>query len=108
VLSLAQFCLCASAEAALEEDFSHKSFPPEPAKLAEMEFYLMEDLGCDLAVFHPYRTLLSLCCTEGSGTPAATERELGEYGAPDEDSQHYWGSGAGKLELPDGTLQLAW
>ncbi|EDR04949.1 uncharacterized protein LACBIDRAFT_168583, partial [Laccaria bicolor S238N-H82] len=40
--------------------YNVKHFPTDNSKLAEMEFYLVDDLECDLIVFHPYRTLLTL------------------------------------------------
>jgi len=85
-----------------------------------MEFYLVDELECDLVVFHPYRTLMTLCGKD-DGT-AATVIEAGELGAggmefvpagPGEvwegnGIKRYWGSGQGKLLLDDKTLQLAW
>ena len=50
-----------------EEHYNNKWFPSENSKLAEMEFYLVDDLDCDLTVFHPYRTLLALCRKEAKG-----------------------------------------
>ncbi|KAH7927034.1 cyclin-like protein [Leucogyrophana mollusca] len=85
--------------------YSVKSFPSDNSKLAEMEFYLVDDLECDLTIFHPYRTLLSLCKTESSSDLQA---EAGEVAAGIDDGLRYWGSGDGQLELPDGALQLAW
>ncbi|KAK4688695.1 cyclin-C, partial [Tremellales sp. Uapishka_1] len=43
-----------------------KSFPSEPNKLGEMEFYLLEDLDFHLVVFHPYRALVAICGREPS------------------------------------------
>lgn len=40
---------------------STKHFPSDNTKLAEMEFYLLEDLDFHLTVFHPYRTLAAIC-----------------------------------------------
>lgn len=37
--------------------------------LAEMEFYLLEDLGCELVVFHPYATVLALAKYDEPGGP---------------------------------------
>lgn len=85
-----------------------------------MEFYLVDELECDLVVFHPYRTLMTLCGKD-DGT-AAMVIEAGELGAggieyvpagPGEvwegnGIKRYWGSGQGKLLLDDKTLQLAW
>ena len=85
-----------------------------------MEFYLVDELECDLVVFHPYRTLMTLC-GKADGT-AAMVKKAGELGAgrmelvpagPGEvwegnGVKRYWGSGLGKLLLDDKTLQLAW
>ncbi|OBZ66557.1 RNA polymerase II holoenzyme cyclin-like subunit [Grifola frondosa] len=88
------------------EEYGIKSFPSDNSKLAEMEFYLVDDLECDLTVFHPYRTLMTLCCKEGS--TSGTEAEAGEVGAGVQDGPRYWGTGEGKLELQEGALQMAW
>ena len=69
-----------------------------------MEFYLVDDLECDLTVFHPYRTLLALCGLE-SGTLVG---EAGEVGAGIEEGERYWGTGECKIELDEGGLQMAW
>ncbi|KAE9393121.1 cyclin-like protein [Gymnopus androsaceus JB14] len=81
------------------------TFPSDNSKLAEMEFYLVDDLECDLVVFHPYRTLLALCRKD-----AEVEAEAGELGTGigAEDGPRYWGSGRGKLKLSEGALQTAW
>jgi len=95
-------------------------FTADNHKLAEMEFYLVDELECDLVVFHPYRTLMTLCGKD-DGT-AASVIEAGELGVggielvpagPGEvwegnGIKRYWGSGEGKLLLDDKTLQLAW
>ncbi|ORX41245.1 putative general RNA polymerase II transcription factor [Kockovaella imperatae] len=41
-----------------------RMFSPEPTKVGEMEFYLLEDLDFHLVVFHPYRSLLHICGRE--------------------------------------------
>jgi len=84
------------------EEYGHKSFPSDNSKLAEMEFYLVDDLECDLVVFHPYRTLIALC---GKDTPTASEP--GEAHGSSVSNQ-FWGTGEGKLELQEGALQMAW
>jgi len=84
-----------------------------------MEFYLVDELECDLVVFHPYRSLMTLCGKD-DGT-AAMVIEAGELGPGGEEFvagpgevwdgngiKRYWGSGLGKLLLDDKTLQLAW
>jgi cyclin C len=73
-----------------------------------MEFYLTEDIGCDLAVFHPYRTMLVLCRYAGGSTLAGAAHELGKDVHAVEGEQCYWSLGAGRLQLPDRTLQIAW
>lgn len=97
----------------LEENYNVKNFPTDNAKLAEMEFYLVDDLECDLTVFHPYRTLLTLCRKEVSEATSPTESEEGEagevgVGIGEEDGPRYWGSGEGQLELTGAALQTAW
>lgn len=87
-----------------EEGYGIKHFPSDNSKLAEMEFYLVDDLECDLTVFHPYRTLMALCGKD-SGASAA---EAGELGIGIDDGPRYWGTGEGKLELQEGPLQMAW
>ncbi|KZV94261.1 C/H/G cyclin [Exidia glandulosa HHB12029] len=89
-------------------EYHIKNFPSDNARLAEMEFYLVDELECDLTVFHPYRTLLTLDSSTDSSL--IHEAEAGELGAGvnDESSPRYWGTGAGKLELPEGCIQLAW
>jgi len=86
-------------------------FPSDNSRLAEMEFYLVDDLECDLTVFHPYRTLLTLCGKEGSVMmdygDDSTEAEAGEVGVGVDDPR-YWGTGYGKLEVQEPALQMAW
>ncbi|KAJ8581017.1 cyclin-like protein [Rhizopogon salebrosus TDB-379] len=88
-----------------QQPYSIKYFPSDNSKLAEMEFYLVADLECDLTVFHPYRTLLSICKKESSND---LQTEAGEVGVGVDDGPRYWGSGEGQLELPDDAFQLAW
>lgn len=84
------------------------NFPTDTAKLAEMEFYLVSDLECDLIVFHPYRTLMTLVRDSSQSEEYPEEREAGELGAGIEDGPRYWGTGEGKLELPGAGIQSAW
>ncbi|KAG6375238.1 cyclin-like protein [Boletus reticuloceps] len=88
-----------------QQPFGVKSFPSDNSKLAEMEFYLVGDLECDLTVFHPYRTLTALCKKESASESTA---EAGEVGAEVDDGPRYWGTGEGRLELSDDALQIAW
>lgn len=71
-----------------------------------MEFYLVDDLECDLVVFHPYRTLLAMCGREVG--KVITEAEAGEVGAGLDDGPRYWGTGEGRLDLQESALQMAW
>ena len=71
-----------------------------------MEFYLVDDLECDLIVFHPYRTLMTLCGKES--LPMSADTEIGELGVGIQEGARYWGTGEGKLELQEGALQTAW
>lgn len=94
----------------IEENYNVKNFSSDNAKIAEMEFYLVDDLECDLVVFHPYRTLLSLCKKEANGDTSSNseEGETEDPGIGVEDGQRYWGTGDGQLELTPAALQTAW
>jgi cyclin-C len=103
----------------VDESYGIKSFPSDNSKLAETEFYLIDDLECDLTVFHPYRTLLTLCRkenttsgstdTEAEAGELATEIEVETLSDKDKDGEiRYWGTGEGQLELQEGGLQMAW
>ena len=94
------------------DEYDIKGFPSDNTRLAEMEFYLVDDLECDLTVFHPYRTLMTLCRKEGSAEMEgedvlSQEAEAGEVGVGIDDPR-YWGTGQGKLELQEPALQMAW
>jgi len=75
--------------------------------LAEMEFYLVDDLECDLVVFHPYRTLLALCGKEVGILPSP-DAEAGEVGVGVDEGPRYWGTGDGRLEIHESVMQIAW
>ena len=75
------------------EEFGTKTFPSDNSKLE-----------CDLTIFHPYRTLMTLCGKEGGGS--LPEAEAGEADADDVDGPCYCGTGKGKLELQEGALQI--
>lgn len=96
------------------DEYNIRYFPAEQTKLAEMEFYLVDDLDCDLVVFHPYRTLLALVrdasssSSSGSNTAQEEEREAGEVGVGVDDGPRYWGSGEGRLILNSAAIQNAW
>ena len=78
-----------------------KNFPSDNTKLAEMEFYLVDDLECDLTIYHPYRSLLALCTKESAAQLEHIEPEAGELGAGigTDDGPRYWGTGEGRLQL---------
>lgn len=96
------------------DEYNIRYFPAEQTKLAEMEFYLVDDLDCDLVVFHPYRTLLALVrdtstsSSSNSTTAQEEEREAGEVGVGVDDGPRYWGSGEGRLVLNSAAIQNAW
>ena len=59
------------------------TFPSDNTKLAEMEFYLIEELDFHLIVFHPYRSLVQLCGRDGSpnaGGEVGRKRRDAMYG----------------------------
>lgn len=89
------------------------SVPLDNHRLAEMEFYLVDELECNLTVFHPYRTLTTLCTKESKDiepmpADSATTNpiELGGNGV--DGDERYWGTDVGKLILDEKLLQLAW
>ncbi len=41
--------------------------PTDNSSLAEMEFFLLEEMEFDMIVFHPYRSLMALYDTYGKG-----------------------------------------
>ncbi|GAA5880881.1 hypothetical protein JCM3774_003229 [Rhodotorula dairenensis] len=72
-------------------DMGLTSFTSDNHRLAEMEFYLLEELDFHLIVYHPYRALVQLCGREGGTvTDASTEQR------------------AMMLEMDDTALQMAW
>lgn len=92
-----------------------KMFPAEAHKLGEMEFYLMEDLDFHLAVFHPYRALVSICGREPADSGRFDKTRVEEDGDLREDSEFERlrrlmgrGSGEGLMEIEEGVLQIAW
>ena len=90
------------------------SAPLDNHRLAEMEFYLVDELECNLTVFHPYRTLTALCTKESKDSepmPAdsATTNPVEELsGSGVDGGERYWGTDIGKLILDEKLLQLAW
>ena len=85
-----------------------KHFPTDNAKLAEMEFYLVDDLECDLVVFHPYRTLMALVNDVQPKDQRGMDREAGEVGTGIDDGRRFWGTGEGRLNLNTSAIQNAW
>ncbi|KAJ7740053.1 hypothetical protein DFH07DRAFT_965541 [Mycena maculata] len=81
-----------------EDYYGATNFPPDNSKLAETEPHLVDDLDCDLTVFHSYRTLLVLWRV----ARAAPEEEAGETGVElaADDGPRHWGTNDG--------LQMAW
>lgn len=63
----------------------------DTVRLAEMEFYLVEELDFHLIIFHPYRSLVQLCGRDG--------------GAHEPDGRKRRES---MLEMDDTALQMAW
>ncbi|GHJ89211.1 hypothetical protein NliqN6_5613 [Naganishia liquefaciens] len=95
---------------AMFSEFGYRGFPADYTKLAEMEFYLLEDLEFDLIVFHPYRTLAAVCGREpvdagefpadpALDTLTAAERVDKLFGK---------GSGQPGSDVEDSILQMAW
>ncbi|ORY91797.1 cyclin-like protein [Leucosporidium creatinivorum] len=74
-------------------DMGLSSFPTDNTKLAEMEFYLIEELDFHLVIFHPYRSLVQLCGRDGGPTAG------GEVGKATRSAM---------LEMDDTALQMAW
>ncbi|KAG5723916.1 RNA polymerase II holoenzyme cyclin-like subunit [Termitomyces sp. T112] len=96
-----------------QDAYNAKYFSSDHTKLAEMEFYLVDDLECDLVVFHPYRTLLTLCKKETPESASLFGSEEGEAdevgtGLGTDEGSRYWGTGEGQLELTENALQTAW
>ncbi|CAK5275924.1 unnamed protein product [Mycena citricolor] len=86
-----------------QDPYGVKNFPSDNSKLAEMEFYLVDDLECDLVIYHPYRALLALCKPMNS-----TDPDKDDFGVNLDDGTRYWGTGEGQLDLPSNGLQTAW
>ncbi|BGP06951.1 RNA polymerase II holoenzyme cyclin-like subunit [Rhodotorula toruloides] len=74
-------------------DMGLVSFTSDHHRLAEMEFYLLEELDFHLIIFHPYRALIQLCGRDGGANAG------GEEGRLNKDKM---------LEMDDTTLQMAW
>ncbi|KAG1740320.1 hypothetical protein EDB19DRAFT_1635328, partial [Suillus lakei] len=81
-----------------------KYFPFNNSKLTDA-VPLVAVLECNLIVFHPYRTLLSICKKESL---SALQTEAGGVAVAVDDGSRYWGNGDEQLELPDDAFQLGW
>ncbi|KAM0791774.1 hypothetical protein ACM66B_004037 [Microbotryomycetes sp. NB124-2] len=69
------------------------SFTNDHTKIAEMEFYLIEELDFHLIVFHPYRALVQLC---GRDAGRQAGGDLGRAAR------------SAMLDMDDTALQMAW
>jgi cyclin C len=104
------YSLCCCTEVILE--FSYRGFPADYTKLAEMEFYLLEDLEFDLIVFHPYRTLAAVCGREpvDAGEFPDESARIDEEASAAEKVDRLFGKGSGQpgSDVEDSILQMAW
>ncbi|GAA5930286.1 hypothetical protein JCM1841_004273 [Sporobolomyces salmonicolor] len=78
---------------AVFNDMGLLNFTSDNNRLAEMEFYLIEELDFHLVVYHPYRSLVQLCGRDGNPNAG------GEEGRQ---------SRAAMLQMDDTALQMAW
>ena len=89
------------------------AFPNDATVLAEMEFYLIEDLDFHLMVWHPYRDLAQFAGREDSAVPKDAMERMSEW-TPAPNSPLYQeyrqecDRQASMLDLSDTTLQMAW
>lgn len=67
-------------------EYGIATFPTDSTKLAEMEFYLIEDLEFHLIVYHPYRSLVHM--TGRDSGPIAARKTM--------------------LDMDDNSMQMAW
>lgn len=94
-------------------EFNYRGFPADYTKLAEMEFYLLEDLEFDLIVFHPYRTLAAVCGREpvdAGEFPDAIAGFTDDATSAAEKVDRLFGKGSGQpgTDVEDSILQMAW
>ena len=103
------------------QEVGHRHLPADNSSLAEMEFYLLEELEFDLILYHPYRSLVAIYDSvrykASTNAPAKAALGLG-LGLADEvgqrglrtDAENEAGlADAPELEeLDDQALQMAW
>lgn len=58
-------------------EIGHTGFPSDNSSLAEMEFYLLEEMEFDLIIHHSYRSLVAIYEAVGA-KPSASNEEEGE------------------------------
>ncbi|EJT99205.1 C/H/G cyclin [Dacryopinax primogenitus] len=90
-----------------QQDYGLQITMPDPQSIAEMEFYLLEDLDFHLIMHHPYRTLMQLC-GESSASRSGGESEEGEAGEGLVDARRFWSTGKGTLQFEENARSQAW
>ncbi|KAI8457234.1 cyclin-like protein [Phakopsora pachyrhizi] len=88
-------------------------FPSEATVLAEMEFYLIEDLDFHLMVWQPYRDLAQFTGRENSALPIEAVEKMAEWMPPPgsaayQEFQREIDRQASMLDLSVEALQMAW
>ncbi|CAD6937327.1 unnamed protein product [Tilletia controversa] len=68
------------------------AFPSDRAVLAEMEFYLIEDLEFDLIIHHPYRALVSIYDAIGNDSKKQQQQQQ-QHQHQQQQQQHHAGMG---------------
>ncbi|KAI5474680.1 hypothetical protein MNV49_002675 [Pseudohyphozyma bogoriensis] len=74
-------------------EMGYRQFPTDNTKLAEQEFYLIEELDFNLIIFHPYRSLVQICGRDGGPNAG------GERGRERREKM---------LDMDETSLQMAW
>ncbi|SPO31430.1 related to SSN8 - DNA-directed RNA polymerase II holoenzyme and SRB subcomplex subunit, cyclin C homolog [Ustilago trichophora] len=112
----------AVAEAARSfQEVGFRSMPTDNSSLAEMEFYLLEEMEFDMIIFHPYRSLIALfdaygCSKDGGGANGGLGMESeafgvikGLTGVEERDAaEGLMGGGVRLAEFDDQVLQMCW
>lgn len=96
--------ICIRCRPPLRPEYGHSSFPASSTDLAEMEFYLLRDLGYHLILHHPYRPLMSIVGTVGKAAldkAAENEAKLKSL-----TSVHRSSAGSNTKSLPPAGLGL--